>query len=150
MTLSRWIGVAIQHKYEATATVSPPSAGMAAIRFCKPASDRKWERDPILRAFDIKALRRLPAAHAACGAGLRYRLVMRQLNKRLPAVAKKKNPDQMSLDLPLSQGGKRQRKAERAESPTRVIKIQDVQKRRKRVEDSKHIRAIIDLVRHYD
>jgi hypothetical protein len=72
-------------------------------------------------------------------------------------VLRKKDSDQLSLDLPpsASRASRRsktltpEKKKGKVESPARIYHLEDAHRRRERIEESKHIREIIDRVRDY-
>ena len=69
----------------------------------------------------------------------------------------KNDSDQLSLNLPGSRKPEvvqekeivRVKKEDKPKSATSIIRLEDAQRKRERLDESKHIRAIIDLVRDY-
>jgi hypothetical protein len=64
---------------------------------------------------------------------------------------RKKNSDQLSLNLPTKTNPKAASapSSEAVHKVARVFRLEEVQKKKEHVEESKYVKAILDLVRHY-
>jgi hypothetical protein len=68
-------------------------------------------------------------------------------------VRKRKDSDQLTFDLKASALGRAKTPQQKtqgklADAP-RFYRLEDAKRKRERIEESKHIRAIIEMVRHY-
>jgi len=72
------------------------------------------------------------------------------MERRKGRTMRKKNSDQMNLNLqspsPVSHSSASEAQGKRA---VRIYCLEEAQKKREQIEERKHVKAILDLVRHY-